>query len=71
MEQLNNYFKNNPDDVIWWVENSSEVKGEWVFTFDKHTFFNMFEDYPHKLTPEQKAIFDKENPYWKEFFSDR
>ena len=23
------------------------------------------------LTPEQKAIFDDENPFWKDFFSDR
>ena len=71
MEQLNNYFKNNPDDIILWVDNSDEVKGEWIFTFDKKTFFNMFEDYPDKLTPEQKEIFDKENPYWADFFKDR
>ena len=24
-----------------------------------------------KLTKEQKEIFDKENPEWKQFFSDR
>lgn len=71
VEQLNNYFKNNPTDVIWWVDNSSEVKGEWIFTFDKKTHFNMFSDYPHKLTKEQKKIFDEENPEWAEFFKDR
>lgn len=64
-------FKNEPSDVIWWVDNGEESKGEFVFTFDKKTFFNMFADYPHKLTPEQKAIFDRENPYWADFFSDR
>lgn len=71
MEQLNKYFKNNHDDVIWWVDNGDEVKGEWIFTFDKKVFFNMFADYPYKLTSEQKKIFDKENPEWAEFFSYR
>lgn len=71
MAQSNKLFKNSPTDDIWWVDNGTEVKGEFVFTFDKKQFFNMFEDYPYNLTPEQKKIFDKENPYWKEFFADR
>lgn len=64
------FYKNNRGDKIWWVDNSETV-GEWLFTFDKKTIFNMFSDYPDKLTPEQKALFDKENPYWAEFFADR
>lgn len=36
--------------------------------FDRKTQFNMFRDYPHALTPEQKKIFDEENPYWADFF---
>ena len=63
-------YKNKATDKIWWVDTSDRV-GEWVFTFDKKTFFNMFADYPHNLTPEQKEIFDKENPFWLDFFSDR
>lgn len=70
MEQLNKFYKNNPDDAIWWVENDDTV-GEWLFSFDKKQIFNMFADYPHKLTAEQKKIFDKENPYWADFFKDR
>ena len=35
-----------------------------TFSFDKETVFNLMTDYPDKLTPEQKTIFDKENPYW-------
>lgn len=69
MEQSNKFYKNYEDDVIWWVE--SEYKGEWLFTFDKKKIFNMFADYPYKLTPEQKRIFDEENPDWAEFFKDR
>lgn len=71
MERSNKYFKNEPTDVIWWLDNADDAKGEFVFTFDKEKHFNLFADYPHNLTPEQKEIFDKENPYWKEFFSDR
>lgn len=66
----NNWYKNNPTDKIWWLDNSDKV-GEWVFSFDKKKTFNMFADYPHALTKEQKAIFDAENPYWKGFFKDR
>ena len=70
--EKNNYIfeKNNPDDVIWWVDNP-DVKGEFLFSFDKEQVFNLFEDYPWKLTKEQKRIFDKENPYWADFFKDR
>lgn len=64
------FYKNNRGDKIWWVDNSETV-GEWLFTFDKNTIFNMFSDYPAKLTPEQKELFDRENPYWAEFFADR
>lgn len=71
MAQSNKLFKNNPDDAIWWVDNAADAKGEWIFTFDQKTYFNMFRDYPYALTPEQKAIFDKENPFWADFFSDR
>lgn len=63
------WYKENKSDTIWWKETDS--KGEWIFSFDKKTEFNLFRDYPHELSPEQKAIFDKENPEWVEFFSDR
>lgn len=64
------FYKNNRGDKIWWMDTSESV-GEWLFTFDKKTIFNMFSDYPDKLTREQKELFDKENPYWAEFFKDR
>lgn len=67
----NSWYKNNETDVIWWLDNTDEKVGEWIFSFDKKTTYNMFADYPHNLTKEQKEIFDKENPYWKEFFADR
>ena len=71
MDQSSKLYKNNPGDCISWVDNADEVKGEWIFTFDGKNFYNLFADYPHNLTKEEKEIFDRENPYWKDFFSDR
>lgn len=65
----NKFVKNNESDTIWWVD--TDAIGIWEFSFDRKTIFNMFADYPWKLTPEQKAIFDRENPYWADYFSDR
>lgn len=69
--QSDRWYKDNSDDKIWWLDNSDEIIGEWIFSFDKKKRFNMFDDYPHKLSKEEKEIFDKENPYWAEFFIDR
>lgn len=66
----NRWYKNEDTDVIWWKDDPNSV-GEWIFSFDKSTEFNMFRDYPYKLTEEQKQIFDKENPEWADFFKDR
>ena len=67
---LDKFYKENETDQIWWVDTSDRV-GEFLFSFDKKKVFNLFADYPHNLTPEQKEIFDKENPYCKDFFKDR
>lgn len=58
----NRFKKNNPTDVIWWLDNREERIGEFVFSFDKQTTFNLFRDYPDKLSKRQKEIFDRENP---------
>ena len=63
-------YKNNKKDTIYWV-NNFDIIGEFLFSFDKKTIYNLFRDYPYKLNKEQKEIFDKENPYWADFFSDR
>ena len=70
MEMSNKFYKNNTNDTIFWIDNPDEV-GIWMFTFDKKKIFNMFQDYPEKLTSDEKQIFDKENPDWAEFFADR
>ena len=73
--ESNNYkkydlYKENPTDKVQWVD-VVDREGEFVFTFDGETFFNLYKDYPHKLTAEQKKIFDKENPFWADYFKDR
>ena len=64
------FRKKKLTDKIWWV-NNPEQKGELLFSFDKKKVFSLFKDYPYALTNEEKEIFDKENPYWREFFKDR
>lgn len=54
------WFKHQRTDKVWWEDDPKTV-GSFVFSFDKKTKFNFWTDYPHKLTPEQKAIFDTEN----------
>ena len=67
----NQWYKENPEDKIWWLDNGNETTGEFIFSFDKEQQFNLFADYPYRLTKEQKEIFDKENPDWVVFFIDR
>lgn len=65
----NNFYKQNDNDTIWWVD--SDNYGEREFSFDKTKIYNLFADYPYNMTSEEVAIFDKENPYWADFFKDR
>ncbi len=53
-----------------WIDNKKQ-KGEMLFTFDGKEIFNLFQDYPYKLTQEQKEMFDSLNPFWADFFKDR
>ena len=57
---LREFYKDEPGDQIWWVESSE--KGPLEFSFDGKTVFNFWEDYPDKLTPEQKEIFNRARP---------
>ena len=57
------FYKENPDDKVWWVDDDTTTM---AFSFDRETIYYLPRDY-HLLTPEQKEIFDRENPFWKEF----
>lgn len=63
------FVKEHQNDLIWWVVDDDE--GEIEFSFDKRHIYELFKDYPWKLTPEEKEIFDRENPFWADFFNDR
>ena len=63
------FYKNKTTDKVWWVDNGK--LGVLEVSFDKKTILNLFQDYPYKFTKEEKEIFDKENPYWADFFKDR
>lgn len=60
-------FKREKEDKIWWVDKGEEI-GVWEFTFDKKKFYNLFRDYPEKLSVEEWLLFNEENPYWAKFF---
>ena len=70
---MKEFYIEKPTDKVYWVEQPDEEKkiGEFLFSFDKKKIFNIFADYPHALTAEQKRIFDKENPFWADFFAYR
>lgn len=65
------WVKKEPNHKVWWLQEIKPAIGEHVFSFDKVTEYNLFRDYPDKLTAEQKKIFDAENPFWADFFKDR
>lgn len=63
------FYKEHPGDQIWWL--TPDQVGVWEFSFDRKKIYSMYRDYPHAMTPEEVRIFDRENPYWAEYFKDR
>lgn len=64
------FYKKKETDVIWWLTKLEDFGG-WWFSFDKTHTFNVYQDYPDKLTPRQKEIFDRENPHLRDYFMDK
>lgn len=61
--------KNEEGDIISWCSIKGQI-GSTYYTFDGKKMYRLFGDYPDNLTPEEKKIFDRENPFWKEFFEE-
>nr|WP_172953712.1 hypothetical protein [Streptococcus gallolyticus] len=53
----NEFYKKNPDDKIWWVEDDEQV-GRHPFSFDKKKIYHLFTDYPHNMTAHSVCQFE-------------
>lgn len=62
-----NFHKDNENSKVWWT-NRIGVIGELNISFDKRKIYNLYADYPYNMTDEEVEIFDKEEPYWANFF---
>ena len=70
LEGYTDFYKDSEDSKVWWIDKIGVI-GEFLFSFDKKKIYNLFLDYPHNMTEEEVEIFDSENPFWRDFFSDR
>ena len=70
LEGYSDFYKDSEDSKVWWIDKIGVI-GEFLFSFDKKKIYNLFLDYPHNMTEEEIKIFDSENPFWRDFFSDR
>ena len=61
-------FYREDGDQIWDVEKKEGEFGQFYFTFDQKKVYEFYKDYPYALSPEEKAIFDKENSVLAELF---
>lgn len=55
---------------IWEVPLLNNV-GQLLYTFDKRKVYNLWIDYPWEFSKQELEIFEKEVPFWADFFSDR
>ncbi len=58
------WHKDKETNRVWW-KYEPNIVGIPIFSFDKQIEYNYYQDYPSKLTFEQKLIFDEENPSLK------
>lgn len=63
-------YKAHEGDQAWQIHYPNSV-GKLAVTFDKKKILNLWRDYPENFTSEEKEIFDRENPYWANFFKGR
>lgn len=64
------FYKKHEGDKIWHVRYVG-LCGHQAVSFDKKKILFIFGDYPKNFSKEEKTLFDKENPYWADFFKGR
>ena len=64
------FYRKDKKSKVWWAYVKG-YKGIHIFSFDKMKTYNLFHDYPYKLSPVEKAIFDEYEPFWAKFFKKR
>lgn len=65
--EYSDFYTKKPGGRVFWISKIDTI-GQFMFSFDKQKIYHLFRDYPNALTPEEKAIFDSECPFWHEFF---
>ena len=66
------FWKENETDRIWWVERKKDpVRGPLEFTYDFKKIYNAWSDYPDEMTKEEKEIFDRGQPFWRDMLKVR
>lgn len=64
------FFKQEKDDAVWWYDKF-DTTGEMLFSFDRKKLYNLFRDYPWKLSVTEWLTFNRENEFWENFFEVR
>ena len=60
------WYKDEDTDKVWWYD--SDRTGLFLFSFDREKAYNLFRDYPWKLSVTEWLTFNNENEYWYNFF---
>jgi hypothetical protein len=61
------FKKKKPQKKFQWVRRGG-INDLNQFTFDGEKIYELFEDYPHNLTEEERELFKEASPYWAKFF---
>ncbi len=61
------FYKENDTDKMYRVD-FPDMDGWLAVSFDKKKVLFLYKDYPQNFSKEEKAIFEKEEPFWASFF---